>query len=161
VVLEAEAEEPTAMRRPPRARNSALLPRRILIWCLTQGVVAFAAVAAVFLLAWLVHLERSPDFVRTEVFLALVGVNLALVFVNRTFSASLRAALGRPNRMLWLGLGIAVAVLATILALPGARGFFGLDGVGLAGLGVGFAAWAATLLMLQLAKRLWGAALES
>jgi Ca2+-transporting ATPase len=158
VVLEAEPEEASVMRRPPRAPTSSLLSRALLAWSLVQGVVAFTVVAAVFAMA--VRSSLSVETVRTLVFLTLVGVNFTLIFVNRTFSASLRAAFGRPNKMLWWGLGIASVVLAVVAGLPEARRFFGL-GVLLPSQWLVCAMAAVTLLVgLELAKRAWQRPLE-
>ena len=158
VVLEAEPEEADVMRRAPRAGKSALLTPSLFAWCLLQGMVAFAAVSAVFVGA--MNSAMSADSVRTQVFLALVAANLALIFVNRTFASSLRAAFGRPNRMLWWGLGIAVGVLAFIVGVPAVRRFFGLGGLAPDDLLVSLAVAPVVLLVLEVAKRVWRKRLE-
>ncbi|HET7811904.1 MAG TPA: cation-translocating P-type ATPase [Steroidobacteraceae bacterium] len=159
VVLEAEPEEEDVMRRPPRARDSALLSPALLGWCLLQGVAAFAAVAAVQFAAMRAALPL--DAVRTQVFLALAGVNLALIFVNRAYAASLRAAFSRPNRILWWGLGIVFVMLASLLAMPGLRRFFALTGVDAGGLALILAAPAGLLVLLEILKRFWRSRLEA
>ena len=68
-------------------------------------------------------LPVPADEVRALAFVTLVGANIALIFVNRTFSSSLRAALGRPNRLLAWGLGITIALIAMILSWPDAASF--------------------------------------
>ena len=93
-------------------------------WCLVQGAAALAVVATIYVAA--MHTEMPADSVRTMAFLALVGANITLIFVNRTFASSLREAFGRPNRVLWWGLGIVAMLLMLILVLPGVRLFFGL-----------------------------------
>jgi Ca2+-transporting ATPase len=111
VVLEAEQEESDVMRRPPRRPDGALLDGALIGWSLLQGGLALALVATVYVLAML--LPVPADEVRALAFVTLVGANIALIFVNRTFSSSLRAALGRPNAMLAWGLGITATILAT------------------------------------------------
>jgi Ca2+-transporting ATPase len=159
VVLEAEREESDVMRRPPRRADSRLLSRPLIAWSLVQGVFAFGFVALAFVAA--AKSGMAEDSVRTLSFLALVGANLALIFVNRTFTSSLRDALGRPNRMLWWGLGIVGLVLTLILVVPATRAFFGLGPVD-ARL-VALVATAALLLLgiLEFAKRHWRRRLES
>ena len=71
------------MRRPPRPRDSSLLPRPLMVWCLVQGTAALAVVAAIYVTA--MQAAMPVDSVRTMAFLALVGANIALIFVNRTF----------------------------------------------------------------------------
>jgi len=159
VVLEAEPEESDVMRRPPRRADSALLSRSLIAWSVMQGVGAFGVVGCVFWAA--ANSGMADTSVRTLSFLALVGTNFALIFVNRTFTSSLRAALGRPNRVLWWGLGIACTVLTLIMALPAARVFFGLGPVSAGALAL--VALAALLLfgVLELAKRPWRRWLQS
>jgi Ca2+-transporting ATPase len=100
-------------------------------------------------------LPMPADEVRALAFVTLVGANIALIFVNRTFSSSLRVALLRPNRMLIWGLGIAIALMAAILSWPAVRQFFGLGTLHADDLAVSFAAAAALLVVLELAKLGW------
>jgi Ca2+-transporting ATPase len=159
VVLEAEEEESDVMSRPPRSPDSALLSAALVSWSLLQGTLAFALVAAVYLVAML--LPVPADEVRALAFVTLVGANIALIFVNRTFSSSLRAALGRPNRMLLWGLGIAVALMATILSWPGLRQFFGLGRLHVIDVTLCLGVTAALLLVLEFAKMAWQRRLAS
>jgi Ca2+-transporting ATPase len=153
VVLEAEVEESDVMQRPPRRPDSSLLSGALIGWSLVQGTLAFALVAVVFFLAML---SRVPaEEVRALTFVTLVGANIALIFVNRTFSSSLRTALGRPNRVLAWGLGITAAVLTAILAWPDLRQFFGLGLLRWRDLALSLAAAGALLVILELAKLGW------
>jgi P-type Ca2+ transporter type 2C len=93
--------------------------------------------------------------VRTLAFLTLAAANIALIFVNRTFTSSLRAAFGRPNRMLAWGLGIAVTLLGTILWWPALRNFFGLGPLRAADLLLCLGAALGLLLTLELTKLAW------
>jgi Ca2+-transporting ATPase len=153
VVLEAEAEESDVMNRPPRRPDSALLSGALIGWSLLQGGLAFALVAAVYIVAML--LPVPDEEVRALAFVTLVGANIALIFVNRTFSSSLRDALGRPNRMLAWGLGIAVTLLATILTWPAVRGFFGLGRLRVEDLALCLGAALGLLVLLEFAKLAW------
>jgi len=159
VVLEAEREESDVMRRPPRRADSALLSRSLIVWSVLQGACAFGVVGLIFVAAASSGMAESS--VRTLAFLALVGTNFALIFVNRTFTSSLRAALGRPNRILWWGLGIAGLVLTLIIAVPAARAFFGLGPVGAHQLALVVLSALLLLGVLELAKRHWRRRLET
>jgi len=86
---------------------------------------------------------------------ALAGMNLALVFVNRTFRVSLRATLGEPNAPLWWGLALVVGILTVLLAWPAARAFLGLGALQLSDLVPGLAAPIVLFVILQLLKRAW------
>jgi len=153
VVLEAEAEESDVMARPPRDPQGALLGGALVGWSLLQGGLAFVLVAAVYVVAML--LPVSAEEVRSLAFMTLVGANIALIFVNRTFSSSLRAALGRPNRALAWGLGIATTLLATILAWPTVRQFFDLGRVHMRDVALCLGAAFVLLLLLELSKMAW------
>ena len=159
VVLEAEEEESDIMSRPPRRPDSALLPGALIGWSLLQGVLALAVVAAVYILAML--LPVPADEVRSLAFVTLVGANIALIFANRTFSSSLRAALGRPNRLLAWGLGITITLLVTIMAWPDVRRFFGLGPMHANDLSLCLGAAAGLLVVLEIAKRAWRPRLAS
>ncbi|MEO8063507.1 MAG: cation-translocating P-type ATPase [Pseudomonadota bacterium] len=159
VVLEAELEENDVMRRAPRSAASRLLSGPLIGWSLLQGALALAVVAAVFVGAS--RADMPADSVRTLAFVTLVGVNVALIFVNRTFTSSLRAAFARPNPVLWWGLGLAVAVLTAILGWPAASGFFRLGAVRAEFFAIWVGAALALLLVLEFAKRQWHGRLVS
>jgi Ca2+-transporting ATPase len=159
VVLEAEPEEAGVMQRPPRPRDGSLLPRPLMVWCLVQGAAALAVVVTIYVAA--MQATTSADSVRTMAFLALVGANIALIFVNRTFATSIRAAFGRPNRTLWWGLGIVAVLLTIILVVPEVRRFFGLEALHAGQLLICLGASVALLTVLELAKRLWRRRLEN
>ena len=51
VVFEAETEEDDVMQRPPRDPDEPLFSRALVAWSLLQGALAFALVAAIFVVA--------------------------------------------------------------------------------------------------------------
>ena len=59
-------------------------------------------------------------------FLTLVCANYALIFANRSFSASPLAIFARPNPSLWISLAAAGGALAAIFLIPQVRGFLHL-----------------------------------
>ncbi|HEX8755419.1 MAG TPA: cation transporting ATPase C-terminal domain-containing protein, partial [Steroidobacteraceae bacterium] len=56
----------------------------------------------------------------------LVCANYALIFANRSFSASPLAGFARPNPSLWISVAGATGALAAILAIPSIRTFLHL-----------------------------------
>ena len=147
------------MRRPPRDPHSHLLSKSLVSWSVLQGLIALGAVTALLVAA----LERgmAPDEVRALSFVMLVGLNIMLIFVNRTFSTSLASAFARSNRALSLGLAIVAAVLALIFGWPAARAFFGLGPLHGDDLAVCAAGLVFALLILQLARLGWRRRIES
>ncbi|BAM86610.1 cation-transporting ATPase [Bradyrhizobium oligotrophicum S58] len=150
LVFEAETEESDIMKRPPRDPLEPLLPRPLVLWGALQGILAMLATGGVLLLA---HRNGMPaDELRALVFFTLVFVIVSLIFVNRSFSSSLREALLRPNRMLLLVIGFVIAVLATSLILPAAAALFKFGPLHADDLGVTAAAAITTLIVLELSK---------
>ena len=86
-----------------------------------QGALAILAVCGVFLYATLQGLPAET--VRSMGFLTLVCANYALIFANRSFSASPLAGLARPNPFLWVSVTAAAGALAAILHVPALAGF--------------------------------------
>jgi Ca2+-transporting ATPase len=153
LVFEAEKEEGDVMRRPPRQPNEPLFPLRWIGWSLLQGAVAFVLVALIFLVA----LKRGmPEAeVRALTFFSLVVAIVALIFVNRSFSASLLATFGRPNPALAAVIGAVTAVLGLSLLWPVAQGLFRFGPLHLDDLAVTVGAGAVVLVLMEVVKPLW------
>jgi P-type Ca2+ transporter type 2C len=150
IVLEAEREEQNVMQRPPRSPRAALvtLPRGI--WSVSQGLLGFAAVAAVYFHATVRGLPMEQ--VRFAAFFTLILVNMALLLANRGFGGSAAAILGRSNPALWWGLGATVAMVLVLAAWPLARGFFRIDVPDVGELALCLGAGLAVLILLQALK---------
>ncbi|MGQ0611302.1 MAG: cation-translocating P-type ATPase [Paracoccaceae bacterium] len=122
LVFEAESEEPDVMQRPPRAPDAPLFSVPMLLWSVAQGLVALGAVLLVYFQA--LDGGLPPDELRALSFLSLVLVIVALIFVNRSFSASPLAAISRRNPALaWVPLLVGAA-LAVVLMVPAASELF-------------------------------------
>ena len=124
VVLEAERDERDVMTRPPRDPDSALLSRPLLVTGFLQGALAILTVCGIFLYATLQGLPAAQ--VRSMGFVTLVCANYALIFANRSFSASPLVGLLRPNPSLWISVASAAGALAAILLVPAVRAFLHL-----------------------------------
>jgi len=118
-----------------------------------QGTVAFVLVAAIFLLA----LRRGmPEVeVRALTFFSLVVTIVGLIFVNRSFDASVLTAFRRPNPALAAVLVSVVAVLSLSLLWPFARNLFSFGPMHMDDLALTVGAGAVLLVVLQLAKPFW------
>jgi Ca2+-transporting ATPase len=156
LVFEAEQEEENAMRRPPRDPNEPLFSPRLVWWSLLQGAVALAAVVAIFLVALSRGMPESE--VRALTFFSLVLVIVSLIFVNRSFSASLKTALSRPNLMLVAVLSGVASLLSSTLLVPFARTLFHFGPLHGDDLSVTFGSALAVLLLLEAMKPLRGGA---
>jgi len=122
VVFEAEPEEADVMRRPPRRPGSPLLGRDLLLGSLVQGLLVMGLIGGFYV--WLLSGGAVEAAARTAAFVALVGSNLALIVSNRSLDNRLLASLRRPNRALWVMLGVTTALLTLVLAWPVLRALF-------------------------------------
>lgn len=153
LVFEAETEEENVMKRPPRAPTEPLFSKELIAWSVLQGALALTLVAVIFVAA--LNLGMAEDEVRALAFFSLIMTIAALIFVNRSYSASLLTALKRPNAaLLYVVLGV-MAMLALTLLWSAARDMFRFgplrwDQLALT-LGVGLT----VLVCLELLKPLW------
>jgi Ca2+-transporting ATPase len=154
IVLEAEEAERDAMRRPPRHPEAPLLSRSLVNWSILQGTFSLLLITAIAMTA--IHREMPANELRALVFVSLIALNVVLVFVNRSFGTSWRTPFERGGAALWSGLGITLAVLGIILAIPGLRGFFALGPLHADDLAAAAAVAALLLAGLQFLKRRWG-----
>jgi len=122
LVFEAESEEDNVMKRPPRKPSEPLFSPKMVYWGTAQGFTVLALVGAIFALAS--YRGLPSDEVRSLTFFCLVLSIVGLIFVNRSFSASIVAALKRRNRALQFVLLGITTILALILAVPMVRELF-------------------------------------
>ena len=115
-VFEAEEKEPNIMTRPPRAPDERLFSWGMIAWSVFQGATAFAILAGIY--AFALWQNYAESHVRALVFFALVAAILALIFVNRSYGASVIRALGRKNKALLYVLSSLVVISLVILLVP-------------------------------------------
>ncbi|WP_232478516.1 cation-translocating P-type ATPase [Roseomonas rosulenta] len=153
LVFEAETEEEGIMQRPPRDPAAPLFSASLLGWSVLQGAVVLAPTAGIYLVA----LDRGmpePE-VRSLTFFALVISIVGLIFVNRSFSASIITAFRRRNAVLrWVMLAVTV-MLGVTLALPFAQRMFRFGPLHPDDLAVTVTAGLATILILEFLKPHW------
>jgi P-type Ca2+ transporter type 2C len=159
LVFEAETEEDDVMRRPPRAPDEPLFSGPLIGWGLLQGAFAFVLVAVIFVVAFRRGLPEEE--VRALAFFSLILTIVSLIFVNRSFSASLVTALRRPNPALALVLLAVTTMLSMTLLWPFARGLFRFGPLHLDDLALTLGAGVLVLVFLELLKPLWRARLQS
>ena len=95
--------------------------------------------------------------VRALAFFSLVLTIVSLIFVNRSFSASLTSAIGRPNPALALVLIAVITSLGLTLLWPFASGLFRFGPLHFDDLAVALGAGVLMLVLLELLKPLWHA----
>jgi P-type Ca2+ transporter type 2C len=155
LVFEAETEEDDVMRRRPRSPDEPLFSMQLIGWSVLQGALSLALVAAIFVIAYRRGMPESE--VRALTFFSLVMTIVGLIFVNRSFSASLMTALKRPNPALVWVLVTVAALLGLTLLWPFASGLFRFGPLHWDDLALTFAAGVVVLAVLELLKPIWRA----
>jgi Ca2+-transporting ATPase len=122
IVFEAERAGPEVMREPPRPPGAPLFARRLLILSLLQGAGVLLVMLAIFGVA--LYRSLNENEARSLAFTALVIANLALVFINRSWTRSLWQTLRLPNAALWRVTVAALLLLAAVLYVPPLRELF-------------------------------------
>ncbi len=153
LVFQAETEEEGIMERPPRDPAAPLFSAALLGWSVLQGGIVFALTAGLYLVALDGGMPEAE--VRSLTFFALVMCIIGLIFVNRSFSASIFTAFRRRNAALrWVMLAVAVMMGVTLL-LPFAQRMFRFAPLDAGDLMVTAAAGLATILILEFLKPHW------
>ncbi len=151
LAFEAEPGDPGLMRRPPRRPGAPLFDRRIVVVSLLEG----ASVLAVTLLAFRIGLSHTGAEAsgRALAFAALIGGNVMLILVNRSWERSLVAMLGTRNFAAWAVIGGATLAVTIILATPFFRSLFRFGPASPGDLALAAGAGAASLLWFEVVKR--------
>ena len=137
----------------PGARRTAVFRVIDRLGTLCRAHLHFALVAAIFVMG---HMRGMPeDEVRALTFFALVLSIISLIFVNRSFSASLASAVLRPNTTLLAVLLVVVAMLGLTLLWPLASGVFRFGPLHWNDLAVTLGVGAVVLVSLEALKPLW------
>jgi Ca2+-transporting ATPase len=119
LVFEAEQDEDDIMARPPRDPAEPLFSLSMIAWSVFQGAVAFGMLATVFFAETSQAMPEAE--LRALVFFALIAEIVALILVNRSFSAALGGAFTRPNAALRYVAAAIAGVTSLILFVPQAQ----------------------------------------
>ena len=155
LVFEAETEEDDVMRRRPRSPDEPLFSRQMIGWSVLQGALALALVAAIFVIGYRQGMPERE--VRALAFFSLVMTIVGLIFVNRSYGASLITAFVRPNPALAWVLTAVVAMLGVTLLWPFASALFRFGPLHWDDLALTLGAGALVLVVLETAKPIWRA----
>ncbi len=154
LVFEAETDEENIMRRPPRNPAEPLFSFSMVAWSVFQGIVAFAMLAIVFLLE--TRLGMPDTELRALVFFALVAEVLALILVNRSFSASLGRELIRHNTALRYVYAAVLVITAVILSWPRAQALLKFGSIAWTDMALAAGLGVALLVVLEVCKPMAG-----
>ncbi len=150
IVLEAEQEESSLMRQPPRGVKEPLFGKRTFTISILQGLGVLGVVLVVFALAH--YSGRADEEARALTFTTLVLANLALIFTNRSWSRTIPRTLHIPNPALWWVIGGTLAFLGLVLFVPYSRGLFRFSVLHLHDFGICLGAAVCSILWFEIFK---------
>jgi Ca2+-transporting ATPase len=122
LIFEMEADEADLMQRRPRRLSDPLFGRSMVLTGLVQGLGVLALVTAVY--AGILGRGLGEGEARMLAFVTLVIGNLGMIFANRSRTRYILQSLGVPNPAMWWVSGLALAVIALVLAVPLLRDLF-------------------------------------
>lgn len=157
LVFEAEEEENNIMQRPPRPPNASLFSKNLILWSLLQGISVLLAIIVIYAIGF--YHNRSEIEIRTLSFFSLISMIIVLVFINRNFSASIKAALLRKNRIFQYVLLTILGVSVLILYWPLSRELFQFSPLHISDYAVMMAAAFIQFILLEAVKSLYRARL--
>ena len=153
LVFEAETEEKGIMQRPPRDPAAPLFSASLVWWSVLQGLVALGLVAGLFVVA--LNRGMPETEARALTFFALVLSIVGMIFVNRSFSASIITAFRWRNMALrWVLLVVTVMLAATLL-VPLAQRMFRFGPLHLDDIAITVAVGLLTIGILEALKPHW------
>ena len=113
IVFEMQPAEADVMKRPPRPSAARLVDRGVLFIAFAQGLSVLVATFVALVVAHRIGLGEGG--MRALAFATLIGGNLALIHVNRTWSAP---SAERTSRVVWLVTALGTAALGAVLFVP-------------------------------------------
>jgi Ca2+-transporting ATPase len=159
IVFEAEQGEADLMRRPPRRQGGAVLPPALIGWSLLQGGLGLMVAAGSVI--WATRSGCDANQVRLVGWLALMGVNLALVTTNRRHDGRASLQLARSQAVVWWGLGLTIGLLVLTTTVAPVRTFLAMSAPSPSMWIVPLVMAALLALLLQMLKPIWARALRS
>jgi P-type Ca2+ transporter type 2C len=150
IVFEAEPEESTVMRRPPRDPSEPLFGRRTWSVSLFQGLGVLVMLVAIYGIA--LNRGKPESEARALAFTTLIIANIGLILINRSWAHSVVATLRSPNAALWWVIGGAAVFLGIALYVPVLRELFRFGKLHWIDLGVCLLAGAGSILWFEAFK---------
>lgn len=153
IAFEAEPEERSVMRRPPRDSRRPMFSPQLIALGLAQGASVLAISLASFALA--IHLGHDELMARSLSFTALIAGNLSLIFTNRSWSDVFMLSFCTRNIALWLVVLGALSTLAVVLYVPSVSTLFRFGAPHLGDVALAVVAGAASVIWFEGLKLIW------
>ena len=122
IIYENEPMEKNTMLLKPRPFATTFFNWKELATSLLQGLVITAGTLTAYQYA--VHQGYDEQITRTMVFTTLLSANIILTLINRSFYYSILTTIRYKNNLVWLIIGITVAIAALLIYVPVLSVFF-------------------------------------
>lgn len=125
IVYENEPMEKNTMLQKPRSFTNSFFNWRELLTSITQGLVITMAALLVYQFA--VSSNFSQSLVRTMVFCVIIGANITLTLVNRSFYYSIFTTLRYKNNLLGFVILATTTITAMLVYVKPVASFLGFE----------------------------------
>ncbi len=125
IVYENEPMEKNTMLQKPRSFTNSFFNWRELLTSITQGLVITTAALLVYQFA--VSSNFSQSVVRTMVFCVIIGANITLTLVNRSFYYSIFTTLRYKNNLLGFVILATTTITAMLIYVKPVASFLGFE----------------------------------
>ena len=122
IIYENEPMEKNAMIQKPRHLSDTFFNWQELTTSVMQGLVITAG--TLFTYQFAVHQGYNESLTRTMVFTVLIASNIFLTLINRSFYYSIISTLKYKNNLVFLMIGITIAILTLLLSIKPLASFF-------------------------------------
>jgi Ca2+-transporting ATPase len=127
IIYENEPMESYLMSQKPRPFTNTFFSLKEITISIIQGIVI--TVGVLFIYQYGVQNTLSENSTRTMVFLTLIASNIFLTLANRSFYYSIFTTLKYKNNLVFLIIGLTIAITSSILLVPVFRTFFMFDNI--------------------------------
>ena len=122
IIYENEPMEKNTMSLKPRPFATTFFNWSELATSLLQGLLITAGTLTTYQYA--VHQGYNEPITRTMVFTALLSANILLTLINRSFYYSILTTIRYKNNLVWLIIGITIAIEVALIYVPALSSFF-------------------------------------
>lgn len=150
IVYENEPMEKNTMSQKPRPFTTTFFSWRELSTSIVQGLIITVGSLSVYQFS--VYQSFNENVTRTMVFLVLITSNVFLTLINRSFYYSIFTTLRYKNNLVFIIIGVTIAITSLILYLKPLTQFFQLEHLNLKQLCIAFGVGAISVLWYELVK---------
>lgn len=150
IVYENEPMEKNTMSQKPRPFTTTFFSWKELSTSIVQGLIITVGSLTVYQFS--VNQSYNENVTRTMVFLVLITSNIFLTLINRSFYYSIFTTLRYKNNLVFIIVGLTIALTALILCLKPLTQFFQLEHLNLKQLSIAIGVGAVSVLWYELVK---------